>query len=332
MARRTHRPAPTRTYRLAPWRTDCAHCGHPLWVAYTSRRCVTTLQGVCQLILSVRECYNQACPLYHRPYRPEEEGHWALPHGEFGLDVIGLVGLLRYGEHRSLPEIHHRLLGRGVPLAERTLDHLIDRYEELVALHLSHPTRLEARLREQGQVILAIDGLQPDVGHEVLWILRDCLSGEILLARALLSSAQEAVSALLQEVKDQLPVPVSGLISDGQATIRDAIACVFPKAPHQICQFHYLRDAAKPIFEADCHAKKELKHQVRGIRPIERALEARTDAEAEALRGYCLAVRSALTDDGYPPLCASGLKLHDRLHLIVDSIAQLEQKRGFLRL
>ena len=185
-------------------------------------------------------------------------------------------------------------------------------------------------MREQGQVILAIDGLQPDVGHEVLWILRDCLSGEILLARALLSSTQEDVSALLQEVKDQVPVPVSGLISDGQATIRDAIACVFPKAPHQICQFHYLRDAAKPIFEADCHAKKELKHQVRGIRPIERALEARTDAEAEALRGYCLAVRSALTDDGYPPWCASGLKLYDRLHLLVDSSAQLAQKRGCL--
>ena len=31
------------------------------------------------------------------------------------------------------------------------------------------------------------------------------------------------------------------------------------------------------------------------------------------MRGYCAAVRSALTDDGLPPLAASGLKLHDRL-------------------
>ena len=94
MARRTHRPAPTRTYRLTPWRTECAQCGQPLWVAYTGRRCVTTLQGVCQLTLSVRACYNPGCSLYRRPYRPEEEGHWALPHGAFGLDVIGLVGRL----------------------------------------------------------------------------------------------------------------------------------------------------------------------------------------------------------------------------------------------
>ena len=51
-----------------------------------------TLQGMCHLSLKVRRCQNEDCSLYHRPYRPEEEGRWALPHGEFGLDVIALVG------------------------------------------------------------------------------------------------------------------------------------------------------------------------------------------------------------------------------------------------
>jgi hypothetical protein len=36
-----------------------------------------------------------------------------LPHGEFGFDVIALVGRLRYAEHRSLPEIHQELRARG---------------------------------------------------------------------------------------------------------------------------------------------------------------------------------------------------------------------------
>ncbi len=31
----------------------------------------------------------------------------------------------------------------------------------------------------------------------------------------------------------------------------------------------------------------ELKKQLRGIRPIERASEQRTDTEAEAIHGYC---------------------------------------------
>jgi hypothetical protein len=112
---------------------------------------------------------------------------------------------------------------------------------------------------------------------------------------------------------EQLEVPVKGVISDGEETIGSAVAFVFPEVPHQHCQFHYLREATKPLYDADRHAKTELKKQVRGGRPLERALEERSDPEAEALRGYCLAVRSALTDDGRAELSASGLQLQDRL-------------------
>ena len=55
---------------------------------------------------------------------PPEEGAWALPHGEFGLDVIALVGMLRYESHRSVPEIHQDLCRRGVVIAERTVTNL----------------------------------------------------------------------------------------------------------------------------------------------------------------------------------------------------------------
>ena len=98
--------------------------------------------------------------------------------------------------------------------------------------------------------------------------------------------------------------------------------------PHQLCQFHYLREAALPIFEADRHAKKELKKQVRGVRPIERAVEGRDDPEAEAVRGYCAAVRSALTDDGRPPLAASGLQLQGRLEQVAASLDRVAEKGG----
>ncbi len=239
-----------------------------------------------------------------------------------------MIGQLRYGEHRSIPEIHQRLVQRGVGIAGRTVTDLLERYEELVALHLADEERLLERLKQQGQVILAIDGMQPDVGHEVLWVLRDCLSGEVLLARSLLSSTQKDLSALLCEVTEALPVPIRGVISDGQKTIRKAVAKLLPGVPHQLCQFHYLREAAKPIFEADRHAKAQLKQQVRGVRPIERSLEGQEDEQSQAMHGYCLAVRSALTDDGRPPLGASGLKLHDRLTQISDSLSRVEKKRG----
>ena len=328
MARREARPAAPRQYRLEPLQRRCVECGRVAHVAYHNRRSIMTLDGLYQLTLVVRPCQNPVCPLHHHPYRPEEEGGWALPHGEFGLDVIALVGQLRYAEHRSVPEIHQQLLARGVQIAERSVTHQVQRYEELVALRLADQARLRERLARQGQVLLALDGLQPDVGHEVLWVLRDCVSGEILLARSLLSGTQGDLAALLREVKEALPVPIAGVISDGQQPIRTAVALVLPDVPHQLCQFHYLREAAKPIFEADRHAKVRLKKEVRGVRPLERALEGRADDEAAAIRGYCLAVRAAVTDDGRPPLCASGLKLHDRLTAIHASLGRVAEKGG----
>jgi len=301
-----------------------------MWVAYHAHRKVMTLEGLRGLTLQVRRCRNQECSRYKCAYRPEEEGRFALPHGECGLDVIALVGTLRYKEHRSIKEIHEHLKERGVQVCERTVEHALHRYEELVTVHLHEIERLHQIFAKQGRVILAMDGLQPDVGHEVLWTIREVISGEMLVARALLSSSQEELAALLREAKELLPenVQVSGIVSDGQHSIRLAVATVFPHIGHQLCHFHYLREAAKPIYEADRHAKKELKKQVRGIRPLERSLEGKQDQESEAVRDYCLAVRSAITDDGHPPLAASGLKLYDRLGQIAASINAVAEKRG----
>lgn len=230
MARKQARPAPTLEVTLEALQIRCRVCGSRMRMGHHSHRTVSTLQGVTRLTLKVYRCRNTECPRYHHPTRPEEEGGWALPHGEFGLDVIALVGTLRYQQQRSLP---------------------------------------------------------------------------------------------------QMDLPIVGVITDGQHSIRNAVAHVLPGVPHQLCHFHYLREAAKPIAEADRHAKKELKKHVRGVRPLERELEGRTDEEAEAVRGYCLAVRSALTDDGHPPLDADGLKLQERLQAIDDSISLVAEKRGF---
>lgn len=328
MAKKAARPEPTIVKDLTPLRLNCPACGRRMWADYVNRRTVATLDGLTRLNLTVRRCRNAACPAHRRPYRPEAEGRLALPHHEFGLDVIALVGALRYAEHRSIPEIHRRLSGRGLAVSERTVTNLLDRYDELLAVALADHRRLKGLLAGQGRVILAIDGLQPDVGHEVLWVIRDCLSGEVLLARSLLSARHQELVGLLSQVRQALPVPVAGVVSDGQQSIRKAVAEALPGVPYQLCQFHFLREAAKPVFEADRHAKKVLKRKVRKVRGIERAVEGRADPEAEAVRGYCSAVRGALTDDGRPPLDAPGLRLHERLSAIAGSLGRVAEKRG----
>jgi hypothetical protein len=132
-------------------------------------------------------------------------------------------------------------------------------------------------------------------------------------------------------VAEAVGVPVVGVVSDGQTSIRRAVERALPGIPHQLCQFHFLREAALPVFEADRHAKKELKKHVRGVRRIERAVEDASDPQAEVVRGYCAAVRSAITDDGQPPLAASGLKLKGRLEAVADSLERVAEKGGARR-
>jgi hypothetical protein len=164
---------------------------------------------------------------------------------------------------------------------------LPDRYDELRALAPADPQRLRRLLKGQKRVTRAIGGLQPAGGHEVLGGLRDCLSGEILLAQSLLAATTKDLAALLRAVRGALPVPITAAVSDGRQTMRKAGAQELKGVPHQLGHFHYLREAAKPIDEADRPAKKVLKKRVRGGRPIERAAEPEEGAaEAEIVRGY----------------------------------------------
>ena len=180
------------------------------------------------------------------------------------------------------------------------------------------------------------------MGYNQMWgmrstgRIRDCLSEEILLARPLRSQTQGDLTALLIEVRDllkqrcQCRFKASSLMDKKPLAVRSPL--FFQKLLINSASFTSLPDAVDPLYEADRHAKTQLKKQVRGVRPLERAGDLRSDSEAEAIRGYCLAVRSAMTDDGRAPLEASGLILQDRLTQISESIARVEQKKSFPQL
>jgi len=188
-------------------------------------------------------------------------------------------------------------------------------------------TRLRAIL---GKGLEATEAMWPDVRVAFGWVHR---AAAILRNERGLDAAgvRRRYRGLIGEVKQALEVPIVGVVSDGHASIRNAVARALNGVPHQLCHFHYLREAATPIYEADRHAKVQLKKKVRGIRPIERKVEGRQDAEAEVIRGYCAAARSALTDDGRPPLEASGLKLQKRLTQVAASLDRVASKRGCRR-
>ena len=232
MARKAPRPDPTAFQSLKPLINCCPECNRHLRCDYLNYRTVVRLSGLLHLALTICRCHNRACGRYRKPYRPEAEGRLVLPEHEFGLDVIAKVGSLRYRQHLSVPEIHQQLGSQGLDICERTVTNLLDRYDELLAFRLSDSQRLRKVLQDQKRLVLAIDGMQPDVGHEVLCMLRDCLSGQVLLARSLLSSTEKDLSELIEQVRREAGAPIVGVISDGQHSIRNAVAATLAGVPH----------------------------------------------------------------------------------------------------
>ena len=129
------------------------------------------------------------------------------------------------------------------------------------------------------------------------------------MAKPLLSSATAEMEQLLEEVLS-LGLPILGVISDKQESICLAVAHKRPMVSHQICQFHYLKDVAQPVCEADRHLKKELTKTIRGIRDIERQAVQSSTKEAHVVADYGLAIRTVMRDDGKYPLEPPGVQLY----------------------
>src|SRR5260370_34485131 len=125
----------------------CWACQQPTRVAYHGERWIAHLWGRCHYSLVVRCCPSRACTQYHVFVRPEEEGALALPHSKFGLDVLALVGQLRFAEQCTMRAIHRSLRAREVDLAPRTVTGLVHRYAALLARPLDDPAQLAHQLR-----------------------------------------------------------------------------------------------------------------------------------------------------------------------------------------
>ena len=107
---------------------------------------------------------------------------------------------------------------------------------------------------------------------------------------------------------------------------------------HRYCQNHFLRDLAKPVLEADSHAKVKMRKKVRGLRAIEREVledrpEDSTDGDTtdnpDVALDYCTAVRGILNDDQGGPLDPPGLRMAEALGEVRQSLQRnLDTKKG----
>lgn len=100
--------------------------------------------------------------------------------------------------------------------------------------------------RKIGGIVLSLNGVQLENGNETLWVVRDVLTGTTLKAENIIVSDTDNLMRLMKPIKD-FGIPILGIISDVQKSIRMALEKLFPGIPHQYCHFHYLKDIAVPL-------------------------------------------------------------------------------------
>lgn len=326
-------PLPRVRYR--PEVTTCAHCGaalaysHPVWA-----KPIQSLLRIEHVTSLGFRCTNPACPFPRTVYRSAQAEARQVKGSSYGLDVVARIGSLRFREHRTREEIWRQLRQETpVRLSERHVQNLLEVYLALLrASQQDHRGRLAATVAAHGGLIVALDGLQPEQGNEQLWVVRAVLSGVVLGAANLLQATAPMLGALLRPVR-ACGLPVLGVVSDAQESIRLAVANVFPGVPHQLCQYHALREAAEPLWEADRHLLVEAKKELRGLREVEErtrrpAASEPPDAASGVVLDTVLAVRQVVRERGTLPFDFAGLRVVDALGELGQTLDRCLVKRG----
>lgn len=343
----------------------CRVCGRRMHVCDHRRHPIYTLEGPRLLINRLVHCPDELCAGHRRTVSPEAEAAIALPRSIIGWDLFCWIGHRRFARHWSVPQIRGELRDtHQLELSADAIEDAVRDYQRMLAAHQQDPQTLAQEYAAVDQLRLTIDGLQPEKGHETLYVVRELTLKRVWFAEALVSSSADEVRRLIAEARvwaERLGKPVAAWVSDKQDAFLTAIAAEFPGVPHQFCQNHFLRDVAKPVLELDSHAKVHMRSKVRGLRAIEREaladgvaaitasppevnrpeatpaipdepVKARPrpapDASAVVL-DYCTAIKGILNDDQGGPLHPPGVRMAAALEEVQQSLARnLQTKKG----
>lgn len=351
--KRAHRFGVLTRVRYRPEVTHCPHCGsalqyrHEVWA-----KPIQFLSGPEHVTSLGFGCPNPACASAHTIYRSARAEARQVKGSGYGLDVVVQLGRWRFGEQRTREEVWRRVRdGTPVQVSERHVQNLLEIYLALLRASEQDPAaRLTPVAAEHGGLILALDGLQPEQGNEQLWMVREVLSGTVLAATNLQQATAPNLARLLAPIA-ATRLPVLGVISDAQESVRLAVAAVFPTVPHQWCQYHALREAVEPLWEVDRHLLVQAKKELRGLRDVEERTRARMAAEAVPASGASpsgaavpprgepdpasavvldtvLALRQVVRERGVLPFDFAGLRGLDSLAALDATLARCLAKKG----
>jgi hypothetical protein len=337
---------------------DGPACGRMMHICDHRYRHFFTLDGPVALVCKLNHCPDPGGPGHARTRSPEVEPAIALPGWGLAWDVFCWIGHRRFARHWSIPQIRGELHDAfAIDLTEPGIANYIRRYPAMLAARQHDPEALRRHYQGAEALVLSLDGLQPEKGHETLYVVRELTGKRVWFAEPLLSATAAEVRRLIARAKDwaeSLGKPVALWVSDKQDAFVTGVAAEFPAVPHRSCANPFHRDLAQPVLEADSHAQVQMRRKVRGLRGIERSVLERRQASApegspsveetaevatpddpagDVVRESCAAVRGILHNDPGGPLPPPGLERGGALTEVRQSLGRnlAAQKGGSRR-
>src|SRR3954449_11031673 len=187
---------------FTPWDLDvidreCPSCGRMMHICDHRQRRLYTLDGPVELICKLNHCPDPHCPGHAKTKSPEQESLIALPHWAIGWDVLCWIGQRRFSRHWAIPQIRLELDDAyAIKISEDSIARAIRSYQVILAARQQDPDVLRRQYAPVDEIILSIDGLQPEKGHETLYVVRELTRKRVWFAEPLISATDDEVLAI----------------------------------------------------------------------------------------------------------------------------------------
>jgi hypothetical protein len=211
-------------------------------------------------------CTNAECSHGGTRYYASQVWLLSLPSSTYGLDVLAYIGWRHEHDQRQLVEIQRELNQKGIEINERNVGKLYRQYLALLgATYAVIRKKLDVIVEKHGGLILGVDALQPEGHGSLLYVLYEILSGSAVSAIQLEPPNEKDLTDWLMRYQGY---PVLASISDGEERIIAALRAVWPNAPRQRCQEHFLGNLAEEVLENDAELRKQMRVDLGGMPKI----------------------------------------------------------------
>ena len=156
----------------------CRFCGRRMRICDHRHHRIFTLDGPAHLVNRLVHCPDKSCPGHGKTFSPEAETLITLPWWLIDWEMFCWMGHRRFARHWSVPQIRAELAdSHQIDLSVDAISYYLRRYQEMLAARQQDPDLLQEAYRDVDEVMLCIDGLQPEKGHETScasWVRNEC--------------------------------------------------------------------------------------------------------------------------------------------------------------